>query len=123
MRGGHGRWSRIGLSDEDKRPIRGATVRRVVDTFKPYKRQVGIVGLAIVVTSGLGVVNPLLIKWIFDNALFGDRQGACLGDSCPDLHALYLGVAFMVAIPIVTSVIGIGQTYLANLVGDRKSVV
>jgi ATP-binding cassette subfamily B protein len=119
MRGGHGRWSRIGLSEEDKRPIRGATVRRVVDTFRPYKRQVGIVGLAIVVTSGLGVVNPLLIKWIFDNALFGDTHGACLGGSCPQLHALYIGVAFMVAIPIVTSIIGIGQTYLANLVGLR----
>jgi ATP-binding cassette subfamily B protein len=119
MRGGHGRWSRIGLAEEDKRPIRRATVRRVVDTFRPYKRRVAIVGLAIVATSGLGVVNPLLIKWIFDNALFGDQQGACLGGSCPQLHALYVGVAFMVAIPIVTSIIGIGQTYLANLVGLR----
>jgi ATP-binding cassette subfamily B protein len=119
MRGGHGRWSRIGLADEDKRPIRRATVRRVVDTFRPYRRQVGIVGLAIVITSGLGVVNPLLIKWIFDKALFGNPQGVCRGAPCPDLHALYVGVGFMVVIPVVTSVIGIGQTYLANLVGLR----
>jgi ATP-binding cassette subfamily B protein len=119
MRGAHGRWSRIGLADEDKRPIRRATVRRVVETFKPYRRQVTVVGLAIVVTSGLGVVNPLLIKWIFDNALFGNKQGVCDGGSCPQLHALYVGVGFMIVIPIVTSIIGIGQTYLANLVGLR----
>jgi ATP-binding cassette subfamily B protein len=119
MRGGHGRWSRIGLADEDKRPIRRATVRRVVDTFAPYKRRVAVVGLAIVITSGLGVVNPLLIKWIFDNALFGNAHGVCGDGACPDLHALYVGVAFMVVIPVVTSIIGIGQTYLANLVGLR----
>jgi ATP-binding cassette subfamily B protein len=119
MRGAHGRWSRIGLPEEDKRPIRGATVRRVVATFRPYRRKVTLVGLAIVLTSGLGVVNPLLIKWIFDNALFGDTNGICSGGPCPDLHALYWGVGFMVVIPIVTSIIGIGQTYLANLVGLR----
>jgi ATP-binding cassette subfamily B protein len=119
MRGGHGRWSRIGFEDEDKRPIRKATVRRVVGIFAPYKRKVAIVGLAIVVTSGLGVVNPLLIKWIFDNALFGDKAGRCTGGPCPQLHALYVGVTFMIVIPIVTSIIGIGQTYLANLVGLR----
>jgi ATP-binding cassette subfamily B protein len=119
MRGGHGRWSRIGVADEDRRPIRRSTVRRVIATFRPYRKQVRLVGLAIMVTSGLGVVNPLLIKWIFDNALFGNPPGVCKGGPCPDMHALYVGVGFMVGIPIVTSVIGIGQTYLANLVGLR----
>jgi ATP-binding cassette subfamily B protein len=119
MRGGHGRWSRIGLAEEDKRPIRSATVRRVVATFAPYKRRVAWVAAAIVVTSGLGVVNPLLIKWIFDNALFGNRQGVCRGGACPQLPTLYIGVTLMIVIPIITSIIGIGQTYLANLVGLR----
>ncbi|MGZ4125197.1 MAG: ABC transporter ATP-binding protein [Actinomycetota bacterium] len=119
MRGAHGRWSRIGIADEDKRPIRKATVRRVVATFAPYKRRIAWVAAAIVVTSGLGVVNPLLIKWIFDNALFGNRQGVCRGGACPQLPTLYIGVALMIVIPIITSIIGIGQTYLANLVGLR----
>lgn len=101
------------------RPVDRATIRRVVATFAPYRRRVAIVALAIVVTSGLGVANPLLIKWIFDNALFGDAAGVCGGGACPDLHALGLGVAAMVAIPVVSSIIGIGQTYLANLVGLR----
>jgi ATP-binding cassette subfamily B protein len=106
-------------TEEDPRPIRRATVRRVVSTFRPYRRKVTWVGVAIVVTSGLGVANPLLIKAIFDKALFGNPPGSCDGLSCPQLHTLYVLVAFMVAIPIVTGVIGIGQTYLANWVGLR----
>jgi ATP-binding cassette subfamily B protein len=106
-------------AQEDDRPIRAKTVRRVIGTFKPYRRKVAWVGLAIVVTSGLGVVNPLLIKWIFDTGLFGDPPGTCGGLPCPQLGTVYVGVALMIAIPIVTGVIGVGQTYLANWVGLR----
>jgi ATP-binding cassette subfamily B protein len=105
--------------EHDLRPVDRETVRRVIRTFVPYRRKVTWVALAIVVTSGLGVVNPLLIKWIFDQGLFGDPPGSCNGLSCPQLDVVYLGVALMVAIPIVSGIIGIGQTYLANLVGLR----
>jgi len=114
----HGRYMRA-PAQEDDRPIRAKTVRRVIGTFKPYRRKVAWVGLAIVVTSGLGVVNPLLIKWIFDNGLFGNPPGSCAGQGCPQLDTVYIGVALMIAIPIVTGVIGVGQTYLANWVGLR----
>jgi ATP-binding cassette subfamily B protein len=105
--------------EEDDRPIGKHTVRRVIATFRPYRGKVALVGLAIVVTSGLGVVNPLLIKAVFDNALFGNPPGTCGGVPCPDLDLLYRYVGLMIAIPIVTGIIGIGQTYLANLVGLR----
>jgi ATP-binding cassette, subfamily B, bacterial len=105
--------------EQDDRPIGKHTVRRVIATFRPYRGKVALVGLAIVITSGLGVVNPLLIKAVFDNALFGNPPGACGGVPCPDLDLLYRYVGLMIAIPIVTGIIGIGQTYLANLVGLR----
>ena len=109
----HGRYMRA-PAQEDDRPIRAQTVRRVIGTFRPYRRKVAWVGLAIVVTSGLGVVNPLLIKWIFDNGLFGDPPGVCANGAangaCPQLDIVYIGVALMIAIPIVTGVIGVGQT-------------
>jgi ATP-binding cassette subfamily B protein len=105
--------------EEDDRPIGKHTVRRVIATFRPYRGKVALVGLAIVITSGLGVVNPLLIKAVFDNALFGNPPGTCGGVPCPDLDLLYRYVGLMIAIPIVTGIIGIGQTYLANLVGLR----
>ena len=104
----------------DNRPIDRETVKRVIGTFRPYRGKVSIVGLFIVLTSGLGVINPLLIKWIFDRGLFGDPPGACMdGSSCPNMHVVYVGVTLMIAIPIVTGVIGIAQTYYANLVGLR----
>jgi ATP-binding cassette, subfamily B, bacterial len=106
-------------NEDDDRPIGKHTVRRVIATFRPYRGKVALVGLAIVITSGLGVVNPLLIKAVFDNALFGNPPGTCAGGPCPDLDILYRYVGLMIAIPIVTGIIGIGQTYLANLVGLR----
>jgi ATP-binding cassette subfamily B protein len=102
--------------DEDRRKVDRATVRRVIGTFRPYKGKVGLVGLMIGLTSGLGVINPLLIVLVFDKALFG-ANGICQGRPCPNLPLLYLYVAIMIAVPIVTSIIGIGQTYLTNLVG------
>ncbi len=123
MRGGHGRWARIGAFEEDQRPIRRQTVRRVIAAFRPYRGKVGLVALAIAVTATLGVINPILIKLIFDRALFGNPLAhpptTCVGGSCPNLPLLYLYVGLMVAIPVVSGVIGIGQTYLANLVGLR----
>ena len=102
--------------DQDRRPVDRATVRRVIDTFRPYKRTVGLVGIAIALTSGLGVVNPLMIKVIFDEALFGPND-VCGGVPCPNLSLLYRYVGIMIAVPIVTSLIGIAQTYWANQVG------
>ncbi|MGH8930144.1 MAG: ABC transporter ATP-binding protein [Egibacteraceae bacterium] len=88
------------------------TVRRVLDTFRPYRGRLVALGLVVVVTAGLGIVNPLLIQRVFDNALF-------CPDGCPNLPLLYRLVALMVAVPIVASVIGIWQTYLANVLGQR----
>src|SRR3954466_11785878 len=107
----HGAFRVRPKNDED-RPIRKETVRRVVATFRPYRRKVSIVALAIITTSILGVVNPLLIKQIFDKALFGNPQAPvsarCSGGPCPDLPLLYRYVALMIAIPVVSGTIGIG---------------
>ncbi len=115
---GHGRYARP-YSEDDERPIQRKTVRRVVATFRPYRRQVNVVAVAIVITAALGVVNPLLIKEVFDKALIGNPPGVCGRVACPNMHNLYLYAGLMILIPIVTSAIGIGQTYLANLVGLR----
>ena len=107
-------------NEQDKRPVDRDTVKRVIGTFRPYRGKVSIVGLLIVITSGLGVINPLLIKWIFDRGLFGDPPGQCMdGSACPNMHIVYVGATLMIIIPIVTGIIGIGQTYYANLVGLR----
>jgi ATP-binding cassette subfamily B protein len=103
---------RVIIPDPDAPPIKRATVRRVVKTFGPYRRTVGLVGALILITSAIGVINPLLIKVIFDQALF-------CGRGCPNLELLYWLVGLMVAIPIGSGVIGIWQSYLSNVVGQR----
>ena len=51
--------------EKPDRPVDRATVRRVVATFQPYRRKVIAVGALICLTAGLGVINPLLIVYIF----------------------------------------------------------
>ena len=117
--GRHRSFFAVRPEEEDQRPVDRATVRRVIDTFRPYKAKVAIVAVLIIITSALGVVNPVLISKVFNNALFGKPSGNCDGQACPNLPLLYFYVALMIAVPIVASGIGIGQTYMANLVGLR----
>jgi len=107
-------------AEEPAKPVDRATVKRVVGTFQPYRRKVWLVALLIVITSTLGVVNPLLIVYIFNNGLFGlGTPPTCMGGPCPDMHIVIWGVALMIVIPIITGLIGVGQTYYANFVGLR----
>jgi ATP-binding cassette subfamily B protein len=116
--GRHSRFYAMPAEQPDK-PVDRATVKRVVATFRPYRRKVTIVGVLIAVTAALGVVNPLLIKYIFDYGLFGNPPGSCQGQACPQMDVVFLGVALMIVIPIITGGLGIVQTYYANFVGLR----
>ena len=87
------------------------TTRRVIPLFRPYRLQVvWVVGL-IVVTSTIGIVNPLLIQAVFNKALFVPGG--------PNLHLLYVLVAIMAAVPIVNGAIGILQVYETTKVGQH----
>ncbi|MFQ6030701.1 MAG: ABC transporter ATP-binding protein [Dehalococcoidia bacterium] len=85
---------------------------RIAAAFRPYLGRVVGVGLLILVTAGLGVVNPVLIRVVFDQALFPT------GGS-PDLNLLWLLAGVMAGITIVTGGLGIVQTFLTNLVGQK----
>jgi ATP-binding cassette subfamily B protein len=82
-----------------------------VRIFRPYRARVGLVAVLILATSGLGLINPLLIKVVFSDVI--------LADGPPDerLRLLVLVVAAMIASPVVTGALGLWQTYLNNLVG------
>ena len=86
--------------------------RRIVSAFAPYWFKVSVVGALILVTAGLGVVNPLLIRVVFDSALFPSS-------GVPDLDLLWLIVGVMAGITVATGGLGIVQTYLTNEVGQR----
>jgi ATP-binding cassette subfamily B protein len=84
------------------------TVRRVAQAFRPYKLQIVLVLIAILLTTVLGLVNPFLIQFIFDDAI-GKRN----------ITLLIIFVSIMIVMPIVTGIIGVGQTYLNNIIGQR----
>ena len=88
-----------------------ALLRRVASLFRPYRRRVAVVSVAILFASGLGVVNPLVIRKIFDDALF-------CGDGCPHTDLLLQLVAIMLAAAAGASAIGVLQTYVAAHTGQ-----
>ena len=95
-------------------PVRSThrLLTRIAASFRPYLPQVILVGLLILFSAGLGVINPLLVQVVFDQALF-----PASGE--PDLDLLWALAALMAGVIVVTSGIGILQTYLTNSVGQR----
>jgi len=87
---------------------RGRTVRRIVAFFRPYRLPVAVVLGAILVTSLLGLVNPLMLKLLTDQVIIGHQY---------DRLDLYVGL--MIAVPIISGLIGLGQTYLNNVIGQH----
>jgi ATP-binding cassette subfamily B protein len=101
-----------GPGSEDFTPVprerRGRTIRRIAAFFRPYWRQVLIVLVSILFTSLLGIVNPYLLKLLIDVAI--PQQ---------DMTLVNLYVGLMILLPIISGLIGVWQTYLNNVVGQR----
>ncbi len=95
-------------AEEQKRRGRqtyARTVKRVIQAFHPYRFQVALILTAILLTTLLGLVNPILISHIFDDAI---GKG--------DATLLLIYTAIMFATPILAGIIGVGQSYLNNKV-------
>jgi ATP-binding cassette subfamily B protein len=87
---------------------RTRTARKIVRFFAPYRTEVTVVLVAILITSGLGVINPILLKLLLDVAI-----------PHRDFALLNLFVGLMIVVPVVSSLIGVGQSYLNNRVGQN----
>ena len=87
---------------------RSRTTRRVAAFFGPYRLQVGVVLSAIIATSLIGLINPYLLKLLIDDVIVGHRY---------DRLNFYVGL--MIVLPIVSGLIGVGQSYLNNVIGQR----
>ncbi len=90
------------------RERRGRTLLRIVAFFRPYRAQVVVVTVAILFTSGLGIINPILLKLLIDDAIPN-----------LDFGRLNLYVGLMIAVPIISGLIGLGQSYLNNVIGQN----
>ena len=87
--------------------------RRVWALFTPYRVSLVVIVVAVLLSSGLGIITPFLTQAAFDRALFPIDGGGV------DLPLLGWLVAGMVAVPVVTALIGVYQTYQTTLLGNR----
>src|SRR6187399_898034 len=112
--GGGGRGGAMfgGGGSGDYEPIpkerRARTLRRILVFFEPYKLQVVIVLSAILATSLIGLINPLLLGLLIDQVIVGKHY-----------ENLNLYVGLMIVLPIITGLIGVGQSYLNNVIGQN----
>jgi ATP-binding cassette subfamily B protein len=82
--------------------------RRVTRLFRPYRGRLATVLFLIVVSAGLGVVSPFLLRDVLDVAIPENDDTLLIGL-----------VAGMIGIAIATGVLGVAQTWLSNVVGQR----
>ncbi|HKN45095.1 MAG TPA: ABC transporter transmembrane domain-containing protein, partial [Propionibacteriaceae bacterium] len=87
---------------------RARTLRRILVFFEPYRLQIAIVLAAILATSIIGLINPLLLGLLLDQVIIGG-----------DYTNLNLYVGLMIVLPIITGLIGVGQSYLNNVIGQN----
>jgi ATP-binding cassette subfamily B protein len=84
------------------------TFRRVARAFYPYWGRSLLVLVAILAGAALGLVNPVVMGLIIDQAIRNK-----------DLQELTVLVAIMFITPVVSGLISVGQTYLNTTVGQR----
>ena len=89
-------------------PGRERDGRRIMRLFAPYRARLAGVLALIVVSSGLSMISPFLLRTVLDHAL-PKRDGTLLTE-------LVLG---MIAIAIATSALSVVQTYISTAVGQR----
>jgi ATP-binding cassette subfamily B protein len=81
---------------------------RIARLFKPYRARLSSVLALIGLSAGLSMVSPFLLRAVLDDAI-PER----------DTTLLTWLVAGMIAISVATGALGVAQTWLSNLVGQR----
>ncbi|WP_460604328.1 ABC transporter ATP-binding protein [Jatrophihabitans fulvus] len=92
----------------EKAQAREVSLRRIGSLFVPYRRPLGVVTAIIVVSAVLAMASPFLLREVIDVAL-------------PQRDLVLLGwlAAGMVAVPGITAVLGVVQTWISTRVGQQ----
>jgi ATP-binding cassette, subfamily B, bacterial len=89
-------------------PAGGLDRGRLLALFRAYRGRLAAVLALIVLSAGLSMVSPFLLRAVLDEAI-PER----------DTTLLALLVAGMIAIAVATGALGVAQTLLSNTVGQR----
>src|SRR5690606_32486876 len=105
---GGGWYSYIRYDEEQDRPtVDRALLRRVWSYARPYRRYLVGILVTVLVISGLGVVPAILIRYLIDVAI---AEG--------DVGLLTLLGAGMIAVPLVSSLVGVLQRWWSSKAGE-----
>jgi ATP-binding cassette subfamily B protein len=88
--------------------VRNGETRRIARLFRPYRLRLTTVLALIGVSAGLSIITPFLLREVLDKAI-PERDSALL---------TWL-VAGMILISIATGALGVAQTWMSNVVGQR----
>ncbi|MGO1457433.1 ABC transporter ATP-binding protein [Corynebacterium casei] len=120
MRGGGGpRGARVSKADhEAQREINRQAPKiknlgsRIFTLFKPYRAQISILIVMVLLSAALGIIPPLITQRVFDDGLFPETGG-------PNMPVVLQLVGLMLGIFIITQIISVAQAYYTARVGNR----
>ena len=106
--GGHGNVARSAASqlDAPKRKLRKGTLRRVFRLYQPYRWQLTVVIVMVLVTAALGIVTPLLIRRLIDESIPNNNRS----------ELVWL-IGIMIGVTAISGVFNLIQAYLNTGVG------
>jgi ATP-binding cassette subfamily B protein len=108
MHQGSGWWSFVRYdADQDRPTVTRALLRRVAGYARPYAPRIALMLSTIIGISVLSVIPPLLFRSLFDSAI--------PQKDFTRLNWLALG---MIAIPVISGLLGVLQRYLGSKVGE-----
>ncbi len=87
-------------------------LRRIAHLFIPHRSALILTMVLVLIGAGLTVIPPLLTQKAFDLGLFPASGG-------PDLPLLFELVLLMIAVWVVSALLGVWQTYLTASVGNK----
>lgn len=86
---------------------------RIMAMFRPYIGRIVLTAIMVIAGAAIGVIPPLIVQQIFDQALFPTGGGGV------DLGLLWRLVAAMIGLFLLSAVLGVAQTWLTSTVGNE----
>ena len=117
---GGGRGSRVSGGDAARQrelnsqaPKVAGLGKRIAELFRPYRGPLAVIIALVIVSAALAILPPLITQRVFDDGLFP------VDGSGPNLPILTWLVVAMIVVFVVSSGLGIIQTYFTARVGNR----
>jgi ATP-binding cassette, subfamily B, bacterial len=89
-------------------PSRERDTHRILALFRPYRFRLSVVLVLIVISAGVSMLSPFLLRDALDNGIFAHNA-----------TVLTEAVLGMIAVAIFSNATSVWQTYMSNVVGQK----